>query len=149
MEQPKSSPRAEIGTRVELELLTRSGEREYLTFDLVTDHQADYESGFLGASTPLAKSILGESPGIVIPYFTEEFQGVEILSIIESTRKPPRDTSSQREANVKAAKEQIEFTNAVLFAASVDTKWGEYDADGLDFDQWKANQTDKDEESPA
>ena len=138
--------RAEIGTQVELELLTRSGAREHLAFDLVPDPQADIQAGFLGESTPLAKAILGESAGIVIPYFTDEFQGVEILSITESTRKPPSDASAQREAKVQAAKEQIEFTNAVLFAASVDTKWGEYDADGLDFDQWKTNQTDKDEE---
>jgi hypothetical protein len=33
----------------------------------------------------------------------------------------------------------------VLFAASVDTKWGDYDADGLDYETWKARRS-KDEE---
>jgi len=31
----------------------------------------------------------------------------------------------------------------VLFAASVDTKWGEYHADGLDFDEWKAQRSEE------
>jgi hypothetical protein len=145
MEQPGSPSRAAIGTQIELELLTRSGQRERLSFDIVPDPQADYQAGFLGASTPLAKAILGESPGILIPYFTEEFQGVEILSITESTRKPQSDASAQMEAKVQNAKEQIEFTNAVLFAASVDTKWGEYDADVLDYEQWKSKQSQKDD----
>ena len=83
MDQPT---RAKIGTQVEIELLTRAGDRQRLTFDLVADAQADIQAGFLGASTPLAKAILGESPRILIPYFTEEYQGVEILSITASTR---------------------------------------------------------------
>ena len=84
---------------------------------------------------------MGEKIGVTIPYFTEELMAVEILSIRESTRTPETNTASQREAALKDAQDQIEFTNAVLFAASVDTKWGEYDADGLDFDEWKARRS--------
>lgn len=133
--------RAELGCLVELELLSRSGDRERLEFDLVPDEQADYVSGFLGASTPLAQAILGEKVGLTIPYFTDELMAVEILSIRESARTPESDTASQREAALRDAKDQIEFTNAVLFAASVDTKWGEYDADGLDYGEWKSRRS--------
>jgi len=136
--------RARLGCQVELELISRSGERVRLEFDLVSDEQADYQAGFLGANSPLAQAILGEKIGVTIPYFTEELMAVEILSIQESTRTPEIDTASQREATLKDAQDQIEFTNAVLFAASVDTKWGEYDADGLDFDEWKSRRA-KDE----
>jgi hypothetical protein len=140
-------PRARLGCLVELALLSRTGERERLTFDLVPDEQADYQSGFLGASTPLAQAILGEKIGIAIPYFTDELMTVEILSIQESTRRPETKAASQREATLKDAQDQIEFTNAVLFAASVDTKWGEYDADGLDYEQWKARRSSGDDKT--
>jgi hypothetical protein len=140
--------RIQIGCSVEIKLLSRSGESEQLEFDLVPDEQADYEAGFLGASTPLARAILGEKAGITLPYFTEELMAIEILSVRESTRKTVSDTASQRKAALKEAKEQIEFTNAMLFAASVDTKWGSYDADGLDYEAWKAGQPeDKDDEN--
>jgi hypothetical protein len=133
--------RAEIGTYVQIRLHYRSEKREHLEFDLVPDEQADYQAGFLGASTHLAQAILGEKIGVMIPYFTDELMAVEIIAIRESTRKPESDTITQREAALQNAQDQIEFTNAVLFAASVDTKWGEYDADGLDFETWKAKRS--------
>ena len=68
---------------------------------------------------------------------------VAIISIQKSTRTPETNTASQREATLKDAQDQIEFTNAVLFATSVDTKWGEYDADGLDYEDWKARRSKK------
>ena len=141
MYEISDEPRARLGCQVEIELISRSGKRERLEFDLVPDAQADYQSGFLGASTNLAQAILGEKIGVTIPYFTEELMAVEILAIRESTRIPETNAASQREAALKDAQDQIEFTNAVLFAASVDTKWGEYDADGLDYDQWKAQRS--------
>lgn len=141
MSETSSEPRAELGCLVEIELLSRTGMRERLEFDLVPDEQADYQAGFLGVSAHLAQAILGEKVGITIPYFTEELMAVEILAIRESTRTPEVDAGSQREAALKDAQDQIEFTNAVLFAASVDTKWGEYDADGLDYEEWKARRS--------
>ena len=143
MSPNKAEPSAKLGTCIVLKLLSRNGESEPLEFDLVPDNQADYVSGFLGVSTPLAQAILGEKTGVTIPYFTDELMGVEIISIRVSTRTQEKNIASQREAALNEAKEQIEFTNAVLFAASVDTKWGEYDADGLDYDEWKAQQSQK------
>ena len=134
MNQDKSKLRVQLGCHVEIELLARSGERESLAFDLVPDDVSDYQAGFLGVSTPLAQAILGEASKTLVPYFTEELQAVQILSVTTSTRKPPSDASSRRKEAVDDAVNQIEFTNAVLFAASVDTKWGEYDPDGLDYE---------------
>jgi hypothetical protein len=147
MNKNETEPRARLGCLVEIELLSHSGERERLEFDLVPDGQADYQAGFLGASTPLAQAILGERIGVAIPYFTDELMAIEIHAIRESTRAPNKDAASQREAALQDAKDQIEFTNAVLFAASVDTKWGEYDADGLDYEEWKARRS-KDGDDP-
>jgi hypothetical protein len=146
MSEIPDEPRAQLGCLVEIELLSRSGEREHLKFDLVSDQQADYQAGFLGVSTPLAQAILGEKIGVTIPYFTDELMAVEILSIRESRRSPDTNPASRREAALKDVQDQIEYTNAVLFAASVDTKWGEYDADGLDYEGWKARQAPKDED---
>jgi len=141
MSEISDTPCVQIGYLVELELISRSGEREALAFDLVSDEQADYQTGFLGVSTPLVKAILGEKAGITVPYFTDELQGIHIVSVCPSKRKPSASAAAKREAAVQDAVEQIEFTNAVLFAASVDTKWGEYDADGLDYEKWKARQS--------
>jgi hypothetical protein len=147
MSEISSDPRVQPGCHVELVLISRSGESERLELDLVTDELADYQAGFLGVSTALAQSILGEKAGVTIPYFTDELMAIEILSIRESTRTPDVNTATRRDTALKNAKDQIEFTNAVLFAASVNTKWGAYDADGLDYDTWKAQQPkDSDEE---
>ena len=137
MSEKPDKLRVQTGCRVELELLYRSGERERLAFDLVPDSHADYQAGFLGEGTPLAGAIMGENPGITIPYFTDELMAIEIISVRESTRNAVEDTAAQREAALKDARDQIEFTNAVLFAASMNTKWGAYDADGLEFEGWK------------
>ncbi len=145
MNEPISPLRVQAGTCVVIELISRSGERESLTFDLVPDAQADFQAGFLGVSAPIARAILGETAGVAVPYFTEELLGVQICSVMPSTRQPDPAAAARRDAAVRDAVDQIEFTTAVLFAASVDTKWGEYDADGLDFEQWKARLPGQDE----
>ena len=139
MSENTNELRVQPGYCVSIKLLYRSGESEHLEFDLVPDDQSDYQIGFIGISTPFAKAILGEKAGITVPYFTDELMAIEILSIRESTRTAS-DSAVQRDRVVQNAKDQIEFTNAVLFAASVNTKWGSYDADGLDYEKWKARQ---------
>ena len=137
MSENTNELRVQPGYCVAIKLLYRSGKSEHMEFDLVPDEQSDYQAGFIGVSTPFSKAILGEKAGITVPYFTDELMAIEILSIRESTRTAA-DTAVQRDSAVKSAKDQIEFTNAVLFAASVDTKWGSYDADGLDYEKWKS-----------
>jgi len=125
---------------IEIELVFRSGHREYFALDLVQDDQADFEKGFLGYSTPLAMAIWGVKSGTLVPYFTDDLEAVQILSVSESTRTRDTQVSSCREETLRDTLMQIQFRDALLFASSTDTKWGAYDADGLDFDRWKSSQ---------
>jgi hypothetical protein len=135
-----------IGTQIELELIYRSDHKELLTIDLVPDSQSDIENGYLGISTPLAKTILGEIPGITVPYFTTELQAVKILDIQKTTRYPDTSISSRRGKTIQNTLDEIEFRNAILFASSTDTKWGSYDAEGVDFNKWKSDENSNDED---
>jgi hypothetical protein len=107
--------------------------------DIISDDCADFENGFLGISTPLAKTILGETSGYLIPYFTQDLQAVQILSIKQSTRKPGSKIPSSRKKTIREILNQIEYRDAVLFSSSSNTKWGSYDADGLDYSKWNSN----------
>ena len=128
----------QLGCHVEIELVFRTGKRENLEFDLIPDAQADYQNGFVGISAPIAKAIIGEKYGYLIPFFTEEFQAVQILSIKKSNRKPDGNIPASRKASIQETLNQIEYRDVVLFASSTDTKWGSYDADGLDYEKWKS-----------
>jgi hypothetical protein len=128
--------RVDIGCHVEVEVIYRSGEVENLEFDLVPDQLADYQAGFLSASTPLGRAIIGENAGTLVPYFTEDIQAVKILTVSKTTRVIETDATTRRNISLRKTLDQIEYRDAVLFASSADTKWGDYDADGLDFDNW-------------
>ena len=121
-----------LGDQVEIQIIYRSGHKEKLLLDLVEDSKADIDQGYLGESTPLAKAILGESPGTVVPFFTPELLAVEILSVHEASRKPDPEVSNRRKQSLKDTLNCIELRDAILFASSTETKWGRYDPDGLD-----------------
>ncbi len=61
-----------IGCHVVLNLLDRTGKKDRLEIDIVADQSADFSQGFLGVSTPLAKVLLGEKAGNVIPYLKDD-----------------------------------------------------------------------------
>lgn len=126
-----------LGCCVELDFIYRTGNRQRIKVELVPDDKADFERGFLGISTPLAQTLLGEGPGYLIPYFTEEFQAIQII-LIEKSSLGADHQSSARKKVIQETLEQIEFRDAVLFASSTSTKWGSYDADGLDYSKWKS-----------
>ena len=90
-----------IGTHIEIDLLDRTGNRERLCFDLVSDQYADYETGFLGVSAPIAQAILGEKTGNLIPYFTAELQAIHLLSVTPSKRQPNIDSKAKREGKLQ------------------------------------------------
>lgn len=125
-----------IGMRVEVELVSRSDETERLAFTIVPDEQADFAAGFLGAGTPLAKTILGQGVGSELPYPVADIRAVRILAAAASGQTPAEDVAARREAVEREAVEKSEFINAMIFATTVDTKWGGYDADGLDPTNW-------------
>jgi hypothetical protein len=136
----KSAPQAvTLLTHVEIEMSYprdesrgNEGEAEKLAFDIVPDAQADYYAGYLGESTPLAKAIMGCRVGNVVVYKAgEEACKVRILSIQPAAGKPGGEADARRAA-VQQAREQIAKTDAMIFASTVEGKWGEYDTDSME-----------------
>lgn len=120
-----------IGSRVEVSLKNRAGETEQLTFVIVPPEAADFANGYLGANTPLAQALLGESTGTVIPYMKDDIYSIEILSVTKSSESPPGDAVDKREASLRKAARQVQDTSAVVFASSFSGKWGDYDPDSI------------------
>jgi hypothetical protein len=141
MSKDEKTPTVQPGCHVEIELVFRTGQREILEFDIMPDTLADYQKGFIGESAPLVKAIIGEKCGYLIPFFTEEFQAIQILSIKKSNREPDAKPAASRKASMGEVRSQIEFRDALLFASSSDTKWGSYDADSLDYAKWQVEET--------
>ncbi len=120
-----------IGCHVELNLIDRAGNKDQLSVDIVPDESADFAQGFLGASTPLAKALMGEKAGTTIPYLKDDIYAIEVVSVTESTNKPSEEAKKKRQANMKKTIQEVEHTNAVVFASSFSGKWGDYDPDSL------------------
>jgi len=125
---------------VEVELVSCSGECERLIFTLVADEQADFPAGFLGVGTPLAKTILGHWPDSELDYGVGDLQHVRILSVAPSDQIQTEDVAARREAVIRKALKHSDYVNALTFATSVNSKWGDYDIDSLDPDQWETEE---------
>ncbi len=123
------------GMYVEVELVSRSGETERLSFTIVPDEQADFAAGFLGAGTPLAKAILGQVAGSELPYRVDDIRAVRVLAVATG-RTAAEDVAARRKAVIRDAVNKSDFINAMIFASAVNTKWGDYDVDGLDPTTW-------------
>jgi hypothetical protein len=119
------------GYHVVLNLVDRTGKKDRLDIDIVADQSADFSQGFLGVSTPLAKVLLGEKVGSVIPYLKDDILAIEILEVSPSTVEPPDDIQEKRLSMMNKALREVEHTNAVVFASSFSGKWGDYDPDSL------------------
>lgn len=120
-----------VGCEVEVDLLDRTGKKERLKVVIVPDESADFVHGYLGVNTPLAKVLLGEREGNIIPYLKGDILGIEILAVTKPTNKPPDDVAIKREAKMKKAAREVENTNAMVFASSFSGKWGDYDPDSI------------------
>ena len=131
-----SSDRITLGSQVEIELIGGDGERERLTVTLVPDAQADFATGFLGESTPLARALFGQLAGAEVPYQVADMRAVKILAVSAEGQKPTEDIAARREAAMREAVAKSEFIQAMMFATAVDTKWGGYDPDSLDPEKW-------------
>jgi hypothetical protein len=129
MDAQKSS--ISIGCHVELNLLDLEGGRVRLSVDIVPDESADFQQGFLGLGTPLAKILVGEKSGTVIPYLKDDIYAIEILSVSASKVHPQEDIQKKRQANLARAIHEVEHTSAVVFASSFSGKWGDYDPESL------------------
>ncbi len=116
-----------IGTHVEVELIDESGAGELLAVDIVPDSQADFASGFLGVGTLLARAILGQPAGSVVPYKVGDILQVRILKVAPKVSAPPADVEAKRQAVIQKAIVQSELVSDMAFALAVGSKWGDYD----------------------
>jgi hypothetical protein len=121
---------AGVGTHVVIELLLVEGV-ERLEFDLVTEEAADFHAGFLSVDTPLGQAILGEKPGITVPYFSEDTLAIRLLEVGPARLPPPAGLQARRQENLRKAIDASDRTNAMLFASSFSGKWGDYDPSGF------------------
>lgn len=125
----------QTGRHVELEILYDGGEIEQLSLDIVSDSAADFARGMLGETTPLAQAILGAAAGDVIAYHAGDALEVRILDVrLELTGKPV-DLTRRREETERKARRQSDQTNLIIFASSVNNKWGDYDPGALQDDE--------------
>jgi hypothetical protein len=131
MQPDTPSPLVQLGSHVLVELLDSSGETQQLEFDLVPDESADFSRGYLGLSTPLAKTILNQPAGALIPYRQADILSVKILSLTPPASLPLADLAQQREEAARKALQQVQQTSAMIFASSFSGKWGDYDPEGI------------------
>ena len=129
--------KVEAGMQVKVELVNRKGEGEILIFTLVEDEQADFSAGFLGSGTPLAKTILGHYPDSKLDYTAGDLAYVRILSVAPSDKIQTEDVIARRAAVMRKALKHSDYVNALIFATSVNSKWGDYD---IKPEQWDAEE---------
>lgn len=135
-EAHSAQTRVALRMRVCVELTSRAGERELLEFEIVPDPEADFYAGFLSENTPLARSILNQAVGSVVPYTVGDAKEIRILSASPGGGEGAAEAAAKRKAAVQEAIRHSDRTNAIIFASSFEGKWGGYDADSIDED-WK------------
>ena len=135
------------GRLIELELTSQSGEAERLALTLVEDDKADFEAGFLGLGTPLAKVILGKFAGQTLPYRAGDLVSVKIVSVQPGGQTPSGDVAARRQAVVDKAVKHLDYVNAMIFAGAFNSKWGDYDIDKVDPSQWEMGDTNAPQEA--
>jgi hypothetical protein len=141
MADPSQKITVRAGCLVEVQLVRQDGTCESLSFTLVEDHQADFESGFLGLSTPLARTLLGKMAGAQLPYHVGDLKSVRILSVQAAGPTGQAETAAaQRQAALARAVKHSDYVNAMIFAGAVNSKWGDYDIDKLDPSQWETGE---------
>lgn len=127
----KTPTRVEPGYLIQVEI-TYADETERFDVVIVPDDQADFQAGFLGEGTPLAKSVLGMPIGEEIPYFAGDARSVKVLSIKPTEKAPEDDAAARREEIMRQAAEEAERTSAMMFASSFSGKWGDYDPEAIE-----------------
>jgi hypothetical protein len=116
-----------LGTHIEVELIDETGSSEYLAFDLVSDEQADFANGFLGAGTPLAQAIWGRSAGELVAYRLGDVISVRLVTVTPAIRTQGEDVAAKRQAVIQRAVAESERISDMVFALAVGSKWGDYD----------------------
>ena len=130
-EEADTTPKVTLGAGVEVELIDQSGAHERLALVIVPDKEADFAAGFLGAGTPLAKALLGQRLGSVVPYQQGDIREVRILSVTPGTPAPKTGADASRQAIIDKALDKADLEDALRLALTVDVKWGQYDPEAL------------------
>jgi hypothetical protein len=138
-----------LGCQVEIVLADRAGNQEHLEVVIVPDSASDYSQGYLSENAPLARAILGEHAGSIIPYLKDDILSIEILSVAKANQQPPMDAAEQRKARMIKTVREVEDTSAIVFASSFSGKWGDYDPDSIQSQRDPEESTeDKTEQKP-
>jgi len=118
-----------LGTQVTLKL-DFGDEVETLTVALVPDALADMYNGFLGEGTPLARAILGQAVGAVLPYQHGQVT-IHTACVDELIMEKAKANAARRQEQAGQTQKEIAKANATLFSLTVESKWGDYDPDGI------------------
>src|SRR5436305_1004171 len=108
-------PEITVGTRVQVELISKNRTREKLQLVLVADEQANFDKGFLSTSTPLAKTLLGHSAGETLDYKHGDIVQLKIVSVEAGDALAQADTAEQRGETLRRARDKAELSNLVSF----------------------------------
>ncbi|MEW5871549.1 MAG: GreA/GreB family elongation factor [Chloroflexota bacterium] len=131
------------GMRVQVEILYEEGP-EQMTLVIVPDAQADFSRGLLGEGTPLAKALLGQPVGGRVPYHQGDARWVRILAAGPAEETPGTLVAAERQERLRRNLEQIDRTNAIVFASSFSGKWGDYDPQGIE--NWEKQDAPEDDQ---
>ena len=142
---PASPSTIQPGSHVVVELISATGETQQLEFDLVPEESADFSRGYLGLTTPLAQAILNQPAGVTLPYQQADILQVRIITVTVSASLPLAGLAQQREEAARKALQQVQRTDAMIFASSFSGKWGDYDPDGIA--HWEETPPDEDPDS--
>jgi len=135
MEERENKPiQVWTGRHVDVELIFENGDVDRLELDVVADNEADFENGFLGESTPLAKAIMGKMAGSMVPYRAGDIIQVRILSVAAELSSKPVDLSERREETTRKAAQDSDKISTVIYASSMNNKWGDMDPKLLEDD---------------
>lgn len=123
-----------LGTEVAVELISREGDVERLTFDIVPEQAADFDAGFLAITTPLARAIVGRSAGMDVPYRMGDVVRVRIASVRRSERRAEHGAAAERDAATRDAVQRAKTDETIQLALTFSSKWGDYDPEPLERD---------------
>ena len=126
-QEPKTEAQVGIGTHVVIEMRSTDGTDEQMAFFIVPEVAADYDAGYMGADTPLAKALLGKYAGATVPYVMGDIESIRVIEITRPSKQAPADGASRRQSAYEEALRKAERTNAEMFASSYGSKWGSYD----------------------
>jgi hypothetical protein len=137
MAATEPQPQVRTGLKIDVELVSDAGEVETLSFVIVREEAADIDEGFLAATTPLARAILGKFEGSQVAYRQGDIMAVRIVQVGSAPEAIPEDAAARRQETVKKAVQEAERTTQQIFATSVSSKWGDYDPDALEEERRK------------